>query len=110
MNTYTTDEYNANPNGFYNNNWLKSIWLVLGGVVLLVLVLLYPKLSRKQPAPASFNMGGGIPQQPYAQPYQQPNAYGQPQQPYGQPPQYGQSQQASQYPQPSNPYQQPPMG
>ena len=121
INTYTTSEYKSSPNGFSINNWLYSVWLIIGGAVLLVVVLLYPRLSRRQPATASFNMGAGVPpQQPYTQPYQQPNAYVPPQQPYAQPQQpyaqpqpanpYGQGYQqgAEQYPQPA-PYGQPPQ-
>jgi hypothetical protein len=117
LNTYTTSEYNANPNGFYENNWSKSIWLILVGVVLLVIVPLSTVLSKKRPEVASFNMGAGVPPQPYQQPMsygqqQPPNTYAPPQ-PYNpyvppqqQPPQYGQPP----YGQPGNPYQQPPQG
>jgi len=27
--TFTTAEYDANPNGFFDNEWLKAIWLVI---------------------------------------------------------------------------------
>ncbi len=104
MATYTTDEYKANPNGFYDNEWLKSIWLVIGGAILLLIVIVAS--ARRKPAPAGFASGNippyGTPPPPY-DPSQQP--YGQPQQPYGQPP-YDPSQQPYGTPQP--PYGQPP--
>jgi uncharacterized membrane protein len=100
MDTFTTSEYNANPNGFYENNWLKSIWLAIAGVIVLLLALFVPMFSRKQPATASFSIGQQ-PQQPYGQPGPQP------QQPYGQ--EYQSPQQYPQYGQPGNPSQQPPQ-
>lgn len=119
MATYTTAEYNANPNGFYDNEWLKSIWLVLVGLLMGGAALLYPMLAKKPQPNASFNIGAAG-AQPYAQPYQGPQSYQQPGQYPQQQPAYGQPagnpyQQPGQYPpqppvygQPgSNPYQQP---
>lgn len=120
--TYTSQEYNANPNGFYNNNWLKAIWLVIIGALLFVVAFIFPMLVKKPQVNAGFNPGvGGA--QPYQQPYppygQQPQPQAQPQYPpYGQQP-YQNPQQyppATPYPpqqqpygQPGNPYQQPPQ-
>ncbi|HZU70204.1 MAG TPA: hypothetical protein VFA09_23235 [Ktedonobacteraceae bacterium] len=130
LGTYTTSEYLANPNGFYDNEWLKSIWLIIAGAILGVLGLVLP-MFRKRPQVASPVFTGAVgaqPAQPYS-PYQAPTVYGQPYQgpqaapdPYGQayqgPQQYPQQYpQATQYPsqQPGNqpgynPYQQPPQG
>src|SRR5260370_4838124 len=41
--SYTTAEYNANPNGFTQNNWLYSIWLILAGVVVFGLAFVLGK-------------------------------------------------------------------
>jgi hypothetical protein len=91
--TYTTAEYNANPNGFYDNEWLKSIWLVLVGLLLGGAALLLPMFAKKPQPNAGFNMGapGAQLYQPnaYGQPYQGPQSYQQPQYP-AQPPVYGQ--------------------
>ncbi len=95
MATYTTAEYLANPTGFYDNQWLKSIWLILAGVLIGGAALVYPMFAKKPQANASFNIGA-----PGAQPYQQPNPYGQA---YQGPEQYPQgapypSQQGASYP------------
>ncbi|HLI69400.1 MAG TPA: hypothetical protein VKV19_06535 [Ktedonobacteraceae bacterium] len=108
MATYTTAEYNANPNGFYDNEWLKSIWLILAGLIIGGAALIYPMISKKPAVNAGFNIGptGAQPYQPYQQPsvtYEQPNPYGQA---YQGPQQYP-SQQGASYPpaQPgNNPY------
>jgi len=112
--TYITAEYTTNPNGFYDNEWLKAIWLIIIGLILGVVAFLYPMLRKRPRGSASFPAAavgvGAQPSQPY-QPYPPPNPYGQtyqgpeqdrqaapypPQQPgYGQPG--------------SNPYQQPPQ-
>jgi hypothetical protein len=94
--TFTTAEYNANPNGFSDNEWGKSIWLIIVGLLIGVAALLVPMFMKKPQTSASFNIGGA------QQPYQQPAPYGQPQQPYQQPPAnpYGQPYQGpGQYPQ-----------
>jgi hypothetical protein len=102
INTFTTSEFLANPNGLDENNWLKAIWLVLLGLIVAGAALIYPLISKKPQVGASFNIGAGGIQQPYQQPQQfgqqpqqfgqQPPQYGQPQPPqYGQP-QYGQPQ------------------
>jgi hypothetical protein len=102
--TYTTSEYNQYPNGFYNNNWLKSIWLILAGIVIFILTMIF---GRRRAQPAGVGVSGGQPfmsQPPYGQQPYQPPAYGQ--QPYGQPPvqqPYGQP-----YPPQQPPYGQPP--
>jgi len=113
VSTSTTADYNAHPNGFTQDNWSKSIWLILVGILMAGAALIYPLISKKPQPSASFNIGVGGVQQPYAQP-QQPYAQPyQPQQPYAQPPQanpnpYAQSYQGTeQYPQ-NPPY--PPQG
>lgn len=130
MQTYTTDEYKANPNGFYQNEWSKAGLLAGAGAIVLLLALIFPLFVKKPQQPSVIGAGvpgmPGIPpvgqpyppqQQPYGQqPYQQQQPYGQPQPPYGQPqPPYGQPQQPygqsyqgpQQYPpqQPPYPYQ-----
>jgi hypothetical protein len=130
--TYTTSEYTANPNGISENAWLKSIWLLLAGLIIAGAALIIPRVIKTPQPSTSFNIGAAG-----AQPFQQPNPYGQPPQqpgafqqpnPYGQPPQqpaaypqqdpYQQAYQGpGQYPQSppayppagSNPYQQPPQ-
>lgn len=129
LSTHSTSEYTANPNGFYDNEWLKAIWLVIVGVILAVVGLVLP-LFRKQPqaGPSFAGAVGTQSAQPYQQ-YQQPNAYGQAYQgPQAAPNPYGQAYQGPQqypqqypqaapnppqqpgYNQPYNPYQQPPQG
>jgi len=134
LGTHTTAEYTANPNGFYDNEWLKAIWLVVIGLVLAVAAVLLPMLRKQPQKSASVPAAAvGVQPSPAYQQYQQPNAYGQsyqgpqqypqaapypPQQPgnnpYQQPQQYPQaapypSQQPG-YGQPgNNPYQQPPQ-
>lgn len=115
INTFTTAEYNANPNGFSDNEWMKAIWLILAGLLIGGAALLVPMFVKKPQASTSFNIGGAG----TAQPYQQPAPYGQPYQqqqpanPYGQPyqgpGQYPQGQGAPYppppvYGQPNNPY------
>ncbi len=127
--THSTAEYTANPNGFYDNEWLKAIWLIIIGLILGIVALLFPLLRKRPQGSASFPAAavGAQPSPPY-QPYQAPNPYGQtyqgpgqypqaapypPQQPgYGQPGSnpYQQPPQQPGYGQPgSNPYQQPPQ-
>ncbi len=119
INTYTSTEYNANPNGFNDNHWLLASLLLIVGLLLGGAAFAYPMLAKKQQAGTNFNMGANPvqpyqqpypQQQPYAQPnpqqpYAQPNPYGQPQQPYAQPNPYGQPQPSAQ----PNPYGQPPQ-
>lgn len=126
--THSTAEYTANPNGFYDNEWLKAIWLVIAGLILGGVALLYPLMRKRPQGSASFPAAVGAQPSPPYQPYQQPNPYGQayqgpgqypqaapypPQQPgYGQPGNnpYQQPPQQPGYGQPgSNPYQQPPQ-
>jgi hypothetical protein len=111
LGTHTTAEYTANPNGFYDNQWLKAIWLILIGLILGIAALVVPLLRKQSQISASpAATVGAQPFSPY-QPYQQPDQYGQA---YQGPQQYPQ---ATQYPpqqpgygQPgSNPYQQPPQ-
>lgn len=117
--TFTTVEYQASPNGFNDNEWLKAIWLVIAGFIIAGAALVVPLFTRKPQPGTSFNIGAGNGQAPY----QQPPAYGQ--QPYAQPPtnpyaqpyqgpeQYSQGAayppQPPAYGQPGNPYQQPPL-
>lgn len=106
--TYSTSEYNANPNGFSQNTWLKAIWLIIGGVLLFVLAFIFPMLIKKPQANTNFNIGAGG-AQAYQQPYpqqQQPYPPYQPQQqqPYQQPNPYGQSYQGPQQYPPATPY------
>jgi hypothetical protein len=116
--TFTTAEYQANPNGFNDNEWIKSIWLIIAGAILALAALIVPMMVKKPQPSTGFNIGAGGVQPPY----QQPTPYGQPypQQPtnpYGQPYQGpGQYPQGAAYPpqppaygQPGNPYQQPPQ-
>jgi hypothetical protein len=109
--TFITAEYTANPNGFFDNEWLKAIWLMIIGLILGVVAFLYPRLRKQPQGSANLHAAavGAQPSQPY-QPYQQPNPYGQEYprseqylQPAPYPPQqtgYGQPE--------SIPYQQPP--
>jgi hypothetical protein len=109
--THITADYTTNPNGFYDNEWLKAIWLTIIGLILGVVAFLYPMLRKQPQGSASVHAAavGAQPSQPY-QPYQQPNLYGQ----TYQGPQYPQAApyppQQPGYGQPgSNPYQQPPQ-
>jgi hypothetical protein len=115
--TFTTAEYNANPNGFYDNEWLKSIWLVLVGLLMGGAALLVPMFAKKPQPNAGFNIAaaGAQPYQqpnpgPYGQPYQGPQSYQQPGQYTPPPPAYGQPpyQQPGQYPPQPPVYGQPP--
>jgi hypothetical protein len=86
--TFTTSEYRANPTGFYDNEWLKAIWLVLAGLVVTILSIIFMARGRGAVAKNSFsiNAAGAMPYQPGMQ---APNPYGQPQAPatpYGVPP------------------------
>jgi len=107
--TLTTAEYRANPTGFYDNEWLKAIWLVLGGLVVTILSIIFMARGRGAVAKNSFsiNAAGAMPYQP---PMQAPNPYGQPQAPYTPPAPatpYGQPQAPYTPPvPPSNPYEQ----
>ena len=110
--THITAEYTANPNGFYDNEWLKAIWLIVIGLILGAAAFLYPMLRKQPQRSASLHAAavGAQPSPPY-QPYQPPNPYGQayqgPQQ-YPQVPPYPPQQPG--YGQPGdNPYQQPPQ-
>lgn len=115
--TFTTAEYQANPNGFNDNEWIKSIWLVILGVIIAGAALIVPMVTKRPQPGTSFNIGAGGAQQPYQQPtpYGQPTPQ-QPANPYAQPYQGpGQYPQGAAYPpqppaygQPNNPYQQPP--
>lgn len=115
LGTFTTSEYNANPNGVYVNNWPVGIVILVVGLLLIVVSF----VVHRQKQPQGFSVSpAGMGQQPmYGQPpansYGQPNAspYAQPNQnPYEQP--YQGSPSAGQpynpYP-PNPPYQQPPQ-
>lgn len=105
--TFTTSEYQNNPTGFYDNEWLKAIWLVLAGLVVTILSIIFMARGRGAVAQNSFsiNAAGAAPYQP---PMQAPNPYGQPQAPYTPPAPgapYGQPQAPYTPPAPpSNPY------
>lgn len=113
LSTHTTAEYTANPNGFYDNEWLKAIWLTVLGLVLALVALFYPMLRKRRQAGAVVPAAAAGAQPP--QPYYQPDPYGQAYQgpaqypqaaPY--PPQYAQPPQPSAYGQAGgNPYQNP---
>lgn len=109
--THITDEYTANPNGFYDNEWLKAIWLIVIGLILGVVAFLYPRLRKQPQRSASLHAAavGAQPSPPY-QPYQPPNPYGQTYQgPQQYPPVPPYPPQQPGYGQPGdNPYQQPP--
>lgn len=129
--TFTTTEYQDNPNGFNDNEWIKAIWLVLAGLIVTGGSIFYLARGRKMQANTGFsiNAPGAMPyQQPYQQvpPVQQANPYapGTPANPYGQAyqgpgqypsaPTYPPQQVPGQYPpQPpvygQPPYQQPPQ-
>ena len=113
LGTYTTAEYNANPNGIYVSVWSNALWLVGIGLLLAVGGVLQVARAPKtnfsiggamvppyQPVPPAYPPvppGAYPPADPYAQAYQGPGQY---------PP-------ANSYAQPSNtpnPYQQPPQG
>jgi hypothetical protein len=116
MQTYTTDEYKANPKGFYQNEWTSAAWLAIVGGLVLALALIFPLLVKRPQQPSVIGAGvpgmPGIPpagqpyegQRPYGQPYEGQQPYGQPQQPYQQQPYQGQQP----YGQPQQPYQQQP--
>jgi hypothetical protein len=127
MATYTTSEYRTNPKGFYDNEWLKAIWLIIVGALLGLGVLIAPLFIKKPQASAGFAANGqAYPSQldPYGQQQQPPfNSYGgqtqQPVDPYGQQqpqqpfnPYGGQPQQPQQPVDPygQQPYQQPYQG
>ena len=104
--TYTTDEYKANPNGFYENTWPTSILVIIAGLFFGGLGL-YLFLRKKPQTSPAFNMGAGG-AQPYQQPYAQPQyPYQPPQQPYIQPQQPYQGGPASYH---QDALQQPPYG
>ena len=48
--TYATAEYNANPGGFYDNNWPLASVLILAGLLLAAGDLAYPILTKKRQA------------------------------------------------------------
>ncbi|MGH2480579.1 MAG: hypothetical protein ACRDHW_13065, partial [Ktedonobacteraceae bacterium] len=80
--TYTTAEYNANPNGASINNWPAGLGVMGLGVLLAVLGLFVSR--RKQPQGFSMAPVGGVQQPMYGAPAATP--YGQPApNPYGQP-------------------------
>lgn len=116
LHTYTSAEYVAHPNGFNDNEWTSAIWLIIIGGIILVLAL-FVRRSRNQPAGANMNFAGGMNnpqmQQSYGVPPTQYPPYGAPagqQTPYPQPNPYPQQQQQAPYP-PQNPYpQQDPYG
>ncbi len=64
--TYTSAEYDANPNGFYVNNWLIASLLLLAGLLLAAWDLIYPRLMKKPQISASFDISANGAQQ-YAQ-------------------------------------------
>lgn len=110
--THITAEYTANPNGFYDNEWLKAIWLIVIGLILGIVAFLYPMLRKRPQRSASSHAAavGAQPSPPY-QPYQPPNPYGQAYQgPQQYPPVPPYPPQQPGYGQPGdNPYQQPPQ-
>ncbi|HEY1354390.1 MAG TPA: hypothetical protein VGF67_32675 [Ktedonobacteraceae bacterium] len=115
--TFTTAEYQANPNGFNDNEWMKAIWLIIAGAIIAAAALIVPMLTKRPQPATGFAIGTGG-EQPYQQPvYGQPYAPQQPANPYAQPYQGpGQYSQGTAYPpqppaygQPGNPYQQPPQ-
>lgn len=97
--TFTTAEYLANPNGFNDNEWLKAIWLVLGGLVVTILSIVSMARNRRVSTNTGFsiNAPGALPYQ-QVPPVQQPNPYA----PTTPPNPYGQEYQGpAQYPQPT---------
>lgn len=115
--TFTTAEYQANPNGFNDNEWLKAIWLLIVGAIIVGAALIVPMVTKKPQPATGFNIGADNFQQPYqqatpyGQPYSQqpPNPYAQPYQGPGQYQQPAYPPQPPTYGQPGNPYQQPPQ-
>jgi hypothetical protein len=53
--THITAEYTTNPNGFYDNEWPKAIWLIIIGLILGVVALLYPMLRKRRQGSASIH-------------------------------------------------------
>lgn len=115
LGTFTTSEYNTNPNGVYVNNWPAGLVILVVGLLLIVVSF----VIRRQKQPQGFSVSpAGMGQQsmygqPPANPYGQPDAnpYAQPNpnpyaQPYQGPPPAGQP--YNPYP-PNPPYPPPPQ-
>lgn len=121
---YTTDTYNQNPTGFYQNNWGGGIALFLLGAIIAGLAFFWPRIQAKRGKGAATNVVAGTyighpnqPNQNYPNYNQNPpypvqpalssdpyaNSYGNPAQypPVANPqyPQYPQYPQNPQYPQ-----------
>lgn len=120
--TYVRQEYQNNPNGFYENNWPGGLGLAFLGLVIGGLAFILPGLLARRRGQTAYKAapaaGGAMPpnayqQQPYSgqMPYQQQQSYPG-QTPYAQPQQYippvGAGQFPPQYPQP-DPYPQAPQ-
>jgi hypothetical protein len=80
--TYTTAEFTQNPNGFYENDWLGGMGLLVGGLTIAGLAYFIPRLRGKNKtqrgwstAPAGLPMGIQPQVHPYQQPYQGPVSY-----------------------------------
>ena len=80
--TYTTSEFTQNPNGFYENDWVGGMGLLVVGLSIAGLAFFIPRLRGKNKtqrgwsmAPAGIAMGTPPQVHPYQQPYQGPVPY-----------------------------------
>jgi hypothetical protein len=86
--TFVDSEYSQHPNGFYENNWVGGILLIVLGLLagaagFFAPQLLKGKLQGLQRSPKAAPAVAGVPGQagvmsqpnPYAQPYQNPSQY-----------------------------------
>jgi hypothetical protein len=80
--TYTTAEFTQNPSGFYENDWVGGMGLLVVGLTVAGLAFFIPRLRGKNKtqrglntAPAGMPMGTQPQVHPYQQPYQGPVPY-----------------------------------
>lgn len=80
--TYTTAEFIQNPNGFYENDWVGGLEILVVGLSIAGLAIFIPRLRGKNKtqrgastAPAGIPMGTQPQVNPYQQPYQGPVSY-----------------------------------
>ena len=73
--TYTTAEFTQNPNGFYENDWVGGMGLLVVGLTVAGLAFFIPRLRGKNKTQRGLNTAqAGMPMgtQPQVHPYQQP--------------------------------------